>query len=34
MKLLGIISVGFYVTDQLLDEISAFVTYWRKNGIK
>jgi hypothetical protein len=32
MKLLGIISVGFYVTDQVAIRISAFVRYWRKNG--
>jgi hypothetical protein len=31
MKLLGITSVGFDVTDQLLIRFSAFVTYWRKN---
>jgi hypothetical protein len=30
MKLLGIISVGFDVTDQLLIIFSAFVRYWRK----
>jgi hypothetical protein len=30
MKLLGIISVGFDVTDQLLTRLSAFVRYWRK----
>jgi hypothetical protein len=32
MKLLGIICVGFDVTDQLLIRFSAFVRYWRKNG--
>jgi hypothetical protein len=32
MKLLGIISVGFYVTGQLLIRFSAFVRYWRKSG--
>jgi hypothetical protein len=32
MKLLGIISVGFDVTDQLLIRFSALVRYWRKNG--
>jgi hypothetical protein len=32
MNLLGIISVGFDVTDQLLIRFSAFVGYWRKNG--
>jgi hypothetical protein len=32
MKLLGIISVGFEVTDQLLIRFSAFVRYWRKSG--
>jgi hypothetical protein len=30
MKLLGIISVGFNVTDQLLIIFFAFVRYWRK----
>jgi hypothetical protein len=30
MKLLGIISVGFDVTDQLLISFSAFVRYGRK----
>jgi hypothetical protein len=33
MKLLGIISVGFDVTDQLLIRSFAFVKYWRRNGI-
>jgi hypothetical protein len=28
--LLGIINVGFDVTDQLLIRFSAFVRYWRK----
>jgi hypothetical protein len=32
MKLLGIISVGFDVTDQLLIKFFAFIIYWRKNG--
>jgi hypothetical protein len=32
MKLLGIISVGFDVTDQLLIRFYEFVRYWRKNG--
>jgi hypothetical protein len=32
MKLLGIVSVGFDVTDQPLIRFSAFVRYWRKNG--
>jgi hypothetical protein len=32
MKLLGITSVGFDITDQLLIRFSAFVRYWRKNG--
>jgi hypothetical protein len=32
MKLLGIISVGFDVTDQLLTRPFAFITYWGKNG--
>jgi hypothetical protein len=31
MKLLGIINVGFDVTDQLLIRILAFARYWRKN---
>jgi hypothetical protein len=30
MKLLGIISMGFDVTVQLLIRFSAFVRYWRK----
>jgi hypothetical protein len=30
MKLLGIIGVGFDVTDKLLIRFSAFVRYWRK----
>jgi hypothetical protein len=30
MKLLGIISVGFGVTDQVLIRFYAFVRYWRK----
>jgi hypothetical protein len=30
MKLLGIVSVGFDVTDQLLIRSFAFVRYWRK----
>jgi hypothetical protein len=30
MKLLGVISVGFEVTDQLLIGFSAFTRYWRK----
>jgi hypothetical protein len=32
MKLLGIISVGFDITDQLLIRFSAFIRYWRKMG--
>jgi hypothetical protein len=32
MKLLGIISVGFDVTDQLLIRSFAFVRYLKKNG--
>jgi hypothetical protein len=32
MKLSGIISVGFDVTDQLLIRSFAFVRYWKKNG--
>jgi hypothetical protein len=31
MKLLGIISVGFNITDQLLTRFFAFIRYWRKN---
>jgi hypothetical protein len=31
MKLLGIISVGFDVTDQLLIRSFAFIRYWREN---
>jgi hypothetical protein len=31
-KLLGIISVGFSLRDQLPIRFSAFVRYWRKNG--
>jgi hypothetical protein len=31
MKILGIISVDFNVTDQLLIKYFAFVRYWRKN---
>jgi hypothetical protein len=35
MKLLGIISVGFDVRDQLLVRLSAFVRYWReKMGVQ
>jgi hypothetical protein len=30
MKLLGITSAGFNVTDQLLIRFSAFVRYWKK----
>jgi hypothetical protein len=30
MKLLGMISVGFDITDQLLTRFSAFVRYWRE----
>jgi hypothetical protein len=32
MKFLGIISVGFDITDQLLITLSAFLRYLRKNG--
>jgi len=32
MKLLGIISVDFDVTDQLLMSYSLFVRYWRESG--
>jgi hypothetical protein len=31
MKLLGIISMDFDVTDQLLIRFPAFVRYWRRN---
>jgi hypothetical protein len=31
MKLLGIMSVGVEVTDQLLIRFSAFLRYWTKN---
>jgi hypothetical protein len=31
MKLLGIVSVGFDVRDQLLIGYFAFMIYWRKN---
>jgi hypothetical protein len=31
MKLLGIISVGFDITDELLIRYFAFIKYWRKN---
>jgi hypothetical protein len=34
MTLLGIIIVGFVITDQLLNRLSAFVRYWRKNGLE
>jgi hypothetical protein len=30
MKLLGIISVGFNITNQLLTRFSTFARYWRK----
>jgi hypothetical protein len=30
MKLMGIISVGFDITDELLMRYSAFARYWRK----
>jgi hypothetical protein len=32
MKLMGIISVGIDVTDELLIRFSAFVRDWEKNG--
>jgi Gpi18-like mannosyltransferase len=32
MKLLGIISVGFDVTDQLLIRAFAFIRYWREKN--
>jgi hypothetical protein len=31
-KILGIISVGFDIADQLLIGSFAFVKYWRRNG--
>jgi hypothetical protein len=31
-SIIVIISVGFYLIDQLLIRFSAFVRYWRKNG--
>jgi hypothetical protein len=31
IKLLGIISVGFDIKDQLLIRFFAFIRYWRKN---
>jgi len=31
-KLLGIMSVDFDVTDQLLIRYYAFIIYWRRNG--
>jgi hypothetical protein len=31
MKLLGMISVGFDITDLPLNRFSAFVRYWRKD---
>jgi hypothetical protein len=34
MKLLGIISLGSDVTDQLLIRFLAFVTYRRKMGVQ
>jgi hypothetical protein len=30
MKFLGIMSVDFDITDQLLIRYSAFITYWKK----
>jgi hypothetical protein len=32
MRMLGIISVGFEVTNQIVITSSAFIRYWRKNG--
>jgi uncharacterized membrane protein len=32
MKLLGIISVAFDVTDHLLIRFFAIISHWRKNG--
>jgi hypothetical protein len=32
MELLGIISVGFDITDQLIIRFSAFVRYYLENG--
>jgi hypothetical protein len=29
-EIIGIISVGFNITDQLLIRLSAFVRYWRQ----
>jgi hypothetical protein len=31
-EIIGVISVGFDVTDQLLIRSFAFVKYWRRNG--
>jgi hypothetical protein len=31
-EIIGVISVGFDVTDQLLIRFSAFIRYWRQNG--
>jgi hypothetical protein len=31
-EIMGIISVGFDVTDQLLIRFSVYVRYWRKDG--
>jgi hypothetical protein len=32
MKLLGLISVGFDITEQVLIRFSTFVIYWRESG--
>jgi hypothetical protein len=34
MELLGIISVGFDITDQLLIRFSALISYSRKMGVQ
>jgi hypothetical protein len=34
IKLLGIISVGFNITDQLLISFIAFIRYWREIGVQ
>jgi hypothetical protein len=33
-EILGIISVGFDVTDQLLSRSFEFVRYWREMGVQ
>jgi uncharacterized membrane protein len=32
--IIGVINVGFNITDQLLIRFSAFVRYWRKMGVQ